>query len=399
MANNPLPASTEIVIVGAGVIGLTLALDLQQRGRQTLVLERAQPGAGASRVAGGLLAPTSAADLQEPRLIDFALDSLRRYPALVARLEAMTGVSCGLRTNGTLWLAFSAEDDEGLDRLQARQEAKGIRSQRLGPAQLLEWEPKIAPRVISGLHILDDLVVDPRRLIPALVEAVQQLGGRIVHTADVREVESAGSRVQGVRGMRADGTLFHITCPTVVIAAGAWASVDIASPAAALAVRPIKGQIVRLRGPQLLHHTIRTPDGYLIPHADGEILVGGTVEDCGFDESPTAAAVLRLLQHARAVVPAIGDLAVQELSVGFRPAVRDYLPIIGPLAVDGLFVAVGHFRNGILLAPATAHYLAEWITSGRPPPQLDPFAAGRLARPSAPAPLPGRHRSTSGRES
>lgn len=398
MAPDPLPVSAEIVIVGAGVIGLTLALDLQQRGRQILVLERTQPGAGASRVAGGLLAPTAAVDLQEPRLIDFALDSLRRYPALIATLESKTGMSCGLRTNGTLWLAFSAEDDEELDLLQARQESKGIRSQRLDSAQLRAREPRIAPQVIGGLHIPDDLLVDPRRLIPALVEAVQQWGGRIVSATDVREVESAGSRVQGVRGACADGTPFRMACSTVVIAAGAWASVDIASPAAALAVRPIKGQIVRLRGPHLLHHPIRTPDGYLIPRDDGKILVGGTVEDCGFDASPTADAVRRLLHHAQTVLPAIGDLAVQELSVGFRPAVRDYLPIIGPLAVDGLFAAVGHFRNGILLAPATAHYLAEWITSGRPAPQLESFAAERLAGPSTPAPLPGLHRSASSRE-
>ncbi|HKQ62282.1 MAG TPA: FAD-dependent oxidoreductase, partial [Candidatus Polarisedimenticolaceae bacterium] len=150
-------------------------------------------------------------------------------------------------------------------------------------------------------------------------------------------------------------------------------------PIAAPPLRPLKGQLVRLRGPRLLHHLVRTPDVYLVARADGELLVGATMEEQGYDLRPTAGAVLELLRRGQELLPALDELELREISVGLRPAVDDHLPVVGESEVRGLFLALGHFRHGILLAPATAHYLAGWIEQGRPPAELAPFRPERLA--------------------
>jgi glycine oxidase len=150
------------------------------------------------------------------------------------------------------------------------------------------------------------------------------------------------------------------------------------APLPPLGLRPVKGQLVRLAGGELVRHVVRSPDVYLVPRRGGELLVGATMEEQGLDARPMAGAVLGLLREAWRLLPGIYDLAVSELSVGFRPAVRDHLPVIGAAATRGLYVAAGHFRNGVLLAPATAHYLAEWIVGGSPPAALAPFGVERL---------------------
>ena len=157
------------------------------------------------------------------------------------------------------------------------------------------------------------------------------------------------------------------------------------APLPTLGLRPVKGQLVRLGGPELLRHVVRSPDVYLVPRRGGELLVGATMEEQGLDALPTAGAVLDLLREAWRILPGVYDLAVRELSVGFRPALRDHLPLIGAAATRGLYVATGHFRNGVLLAPATAHYLAEWIAEGVAPAALAPFGVERLEAPAATA--------------
>jgi glycine oxidase len=170
-----------------------------------------------------------------------------------------------------------------------------------------------------------------------------------------------------------------------VLAAGAWSTSGIRSPLSGIGLRPVKGQLVRVRGTRLLTRVVRTPRIYLIPREDGELLLGATMEEMGFDAEPTAGAVFDLLRHAREALPGIYELQWSEISVGLRSAVEDHLPVIGETATSGLYAAFGHFRSGILLAPATAHYLASWIADGRAPAELVPFAPARLAK-SVPAP-------------
>ena len=373
----------ETVVVGAGVIGLAVSYELLLRGRGVLLLERDLPGLAASRVAAGMLAPISEAEREESHRVELALDSKRRYPAFVAGLEARTGISCQYRTEGTLWVAVNRDQAEELEALEATLRAKGLALVRLTAPEVLAREPRLTGRVAAGLFVEEDHQLDPRALTRALEAAVRSLGGQIRGGFTVTDIPVTNGRVSSVRGVeRAPGTgegrAVEIGGETVVLAAGAWATETIRSPLADLGVRPVKGQMVRLRGEGLLRHVIRTPEVYFVPREDGELLVGTTMEEQGFQDAPTAGGVMDILRHAWLVLPGIYDLDVGELSAGFRPAVRDHAPVVGASGVPGLYAAIGHFRSGILFAPATAHYLAEEMVTGKMPAALAPFRAERL---------------------
>jgi glycine oxidase len=199
----------------------------------------------------------------------------------------------------------------------------------------------------------------------------------------VTRIDEEAGWVRGVSG-EAGGKAVRVACDVAVLAAGVWSG-DVKAPLPPLGLRPVKGQLVRLAGPEVLRHVVRSPDVYLVPRRGGELLVGATMEEQGLDALPTAGAVLDLLRESWRILPGLYDLALTELSVGFRPVVRDHRPVIGAAATRGLYVATGHFRNGVLLAPATAHYLAEWIVEGVPPPALVPFGVERLEVPATAA--------------
>ena len=377
------PARSEVVVVGGGVIGLAAGYELARRGRQVLVLESGDLPGAATRAAAGMLAPTSEADLADRSLVDLELDSLRRYPEFVAGIEGLTGQSCGYRTEGTLWAALNQDQEGDLDRLAAMQRAKGLGARWLTSPEVLAREPHVSGRVVAGLLIEGDHQVDPRALSAALGAAIGALGGRLATGCRVMRIDHGAGRVEGVSGV-ADGTPFRVACDVAVLAAGVWSGA-VEAPLPPLGLRPVKGQLVRLVGPELVRHVVRTPEVYLVPRRGGEVLVGATMEEQGLDALPTAGAILELLREAWRVLPGVYDLAVTELSVGFRPALRDHRPVIGAAATRGLFVATGHFRNGVLLAPATAHHLAEWIVGGAPQAALAPFGVERLEAPAVAA--------------
>jgi glycine oxidase len=376
-----LPARSDVVVVGGGVVGLALAYELARRGRAVLVLDRDDVAGVATRAAAGMLAPTSEADLSERALVELELDSLRRYPEFVADLERLTGEACGYRTEGTLWVALNRDQDGDLERLFTMQGAKGLPARRLSAAEALAFEPHLTGRIVAGLLAEGDHQIDPRALAGALRSAVARLGGQVVSGCRVDRIEHSGDEVVAVSGAVGDRAL-RVRCPAAVLAGGVW-SEDVDAPLPPLGLRPVKGQLVRLTGPELIRHVVRSPDVYLVPRHGGELLVGATMEEQGLDARPMAGAVLDLLREAWRLLPGVYDLAVSEVSVGFRPALRDHLPVIGAAAVRGLYVATGHFRNGVLLAPATAHHLAEWIVGGAAPAALAPFALERLEAPAA----------------
>jgi glycine oxidase len=371
-----LPARSDVVVVGGGVVGLALAYELARRGRAVLVLDRDDVAGAATRAAAGMLAPTSEADLSERALVDLELDSLRRYPEFVAGLERLTGESCGYRTDGTLWVALNRDQDGELERLFAMQRAKGLPARRLSAVEALARESHLSGRIVAGLLAEGDHQIDPRALTRALGAALARLGGHVVAGCRVDRIEHVGDEVVAVSGA-VGGRALRVSCQVAVLAGGVW-SEDVDAPLPPLGLRPVKGQLVRLAGPELIRHVVRSPDVYLVPRRGGELLVGATMEEQGFDARPMAGAVLDLLREAWRLLPGVYELAISELSVGFRPALRDHLPVIGAAAVRGLYVATGHFRNGVLLAPATAHHLAEWIVGGAPPAALAPFGLERL---------------------
>jgi glycine oxidase len=379
-----LPAQSEVVVVGGGVVGLSVAYELARRGRRVLVVDRDELPGIATRAAAGMLAPTSEADLADRTLVELELDSLRRYPGFIAGIETLTGRSCGHRRDGTLWVALNRDQEGDLERLATMQRAKGLAASWLSARDTLAREPHLSGRVVSGLLIDGDHQVDPRALAAALRTAIAALGGQVVTGCRATRIDDEAGRVRGVSG-DVDGEAFRVACEVAVLAAGVWSG-EVTAPLPPLGLRPVKGQLVRLAGPELVRHVVRSPDVYLVPRRGGELLLGATMEEQGLDALPTAGAILDLLREAWRILPGVYDLAVIELSVGFRPAVRDHRPVIGAAATRGLYVATGHFRNGVLLSPATAHYLAEWIAEGVPPLALEPFGVERLEASAVTAP-------------
>jgi glycine oxidase len=259
------------------------------------------------------------------------------------------------------------------------QRRMGLRSELVSREQALEKEPYISPRVVSGLFVPGDRQVNPRRLTAALAAAIRARGGTLL------EGEAASPVFESGLATGARSETIEVRSEAVLIAAGAWSGEIWPSggkvDAGPLPMRPVKGQILRLRGPQLVNHVLRTPDVYLAPRDDGELVVGATMEEQGFDTKVTTWAVMDLLRDAWRILPGIAELELAETAVGHRPALRDHVPAIGATAVEGLFVATGHYRHGVLLAPITARLLTD-VIDGRAsvPAAFDPK---RLLTPQA----------------
>jgi glycine oxidase len=315
----------------------------------------------------------------DPCFLELSRESCRLWPEFAAELERDSGRSCRYRTEGTLLVALSRDHQEELEHAVALQRRLGVEAEWLSAAEARSREPHLTPRVTAGLFLASDRQVDPRALVASLEAAIARRGGRIL-------IGTVSARRPGLVEVRGDGADLLVESPALVLAAGSWSNQALPG-FPALPLRPVKGQILRLRGDVLIRHVVRTPEVYLVPRSDGELVVGATVEEQGFDSSPRAGAVLELLREAWRVLPEVAELAFQAVDVGFRPALRDHLPAIGPAGEPGLYVATGHFRNGVMLAPVTARLLVEAIVSGRVPDALRPFSPSRfLEVASDPAP-------------
>jgi len=357
--------AVDTAIVGGGIIGLATAWRLSQRGQRVAVIDPA-PAQAASRAAAGMLAPVSEVTYGETTLLRLAMESLQRYPDFVAELEHATGTVIGLRREGTMIVATDAGDREMLVELHAFQTGLGLSATMLTSRECRSIEPMLVPEVRCGLLVESDHSVNNRRLAFALLAALDAHNAVEIVRARVSAITVEDNAATGVRldgGDRIDAT-------TVLLAAGPW-SADIAGlPAEARTpVRPVKGEILRLRGRSgvpLPDHSIRGlvngREIYLIPRVDGELVVGATVEEAGFDTTVRAGAVREMLRDARAVMPAIDELELVESIAGLRPGSPDNGPMIGATSVDHLIVATGHYRNGVLRAPVTADLIAAVAT-------------------------------------
>jgi|1186.fasta_scaffold120632_2 glycine oxidase len=336
----------DAVFVGGGVIGLASAWRAAERGLEVCVLERDRAGSGASRVAAGILAPDSEAEPGHEPFVPFARRSLELYPAFVDGL----GVDVGFWQCGMLAVAVDADEVD-----QIRHEFRGLRW--LTPSECRALEPGLAPSIRGGLFSEQEASIDPRRLVDALASRVDVREGVEVTAVARDSVTLAGGET--------------IAAGRVVVCAGAW------SGFAGLPVRPVKGQVVRLRGELPAQRMLRTEHMYIVPRQNGEVVVGATVEERGFDTTVTAGAVHELLREAYRVLPEIAELELVDVSAGLRPGSPDNGPLVGEWE-DGLLVATGHYRNGILLAPITAETIAALLAGDEPPPEALPFAPQRL---------------------
>ncbi len=368
--------SAEIVIIGGGVIGLAVARSLALRGATDICLiERSGLGREASFAAAGMLAPQAEANTRDD-FFTLANRSREMYPNFAASLREETGTDVELNTAGTLYLALTYHDLVEIEKRYEWQSQAGLSVEKLATAEAREIEPCINETVLGALHFPQDVQVENRRLLSALINSVSRLGIKIVTETCVESIGMKGDRVSGVKTSGG-----FISCEKVVVAAGTWSSfIQIVPHKLAFAIEPIRGQMISFDArPQLCRHVIYTPRGYIVPRQDGRLLAGSTSEHAGFTKQVTAGGISTILASAQEISPAVANLPIVDTWSGLRPRAPDNLPVLGPCdEIAGLFYATGHYRNGILLAPVTGELIAEAVVDGTLSPLLGPFSPSRF---------------------
>ena len=358
----PAKNAYDVVVVGAGVIGLASAWRAAQRGLSVLVLERDEPGSGASGVAAGMLAPVTEAEFGEEALLALNLQGAALWPAFAAELAERSGLATGYRASGAIVAAADRDDGEELRRLFRFQQSLGLDVEWLGGRAVRALEPGLSPRVSGGIVARDEGHVHPGAVVRALLAALEHEGGEVVSGAAVERADAGGVLARGRR----------VAAGKVVVAAGCWSGEFAGAPP----VRPVKGQIIRLGGEPLSERLVRTPRCYVVSRGDGEVVVGATVEERGFDSAVTAGGVHRLLEAAWEVLPEVEELELIEAAARLRPGSPDNAPAIGER--DGVVWATGHYRNGVLLAPITAQAVADLVCDRPAPDAVAPFGLARF---------------------
>ena len=366
-----------VAIIGAGVVGLGIAWRLA--GRATVSLfDRGKAGSGASHAAAGMLAACCEAEPGEEALVALGRESQARWPAFAEELARISGIDVELRREGTLVLALTADDQAGIAHQLEFQRRLDLPLEWLSAAATRAREPHLAGKIAGALFSPQDHQVDNRKLVYALRRAAEAAGAMIHEHRPVREILVRAGQAKGIA--LEDGTI--VPADLVVLAAGAWSrGIGGLPPDRRPPVRPVKGQMLALRmdpAAPLLNHVLWAPGAYLVPRRDGRLIVGGTVEERGFDETITAGGVLTLLEAAWRAVPAVEELPIDEIWVGHRPGSRDDAPILGRGPLEGLFYATGHHRNGILLAPVTADAMARLVLEDVVEPAIQPFGLERF---------------------
>ena len=350
----------DVIIVGGGIIGLSLSISLRKRGARVLVVERGEPGREASHAAAGMLADCM---LETPAALqELATASAHMYPEFVHELQDESGMEVDLRDQGTL---VFPPPEHVYDR-------PGFTTNSLLPAPLADLEPGLA-HPDRAAFFLQERSVDPRSLAAAALQSARHRDVDVVSGSAVREVLLSDRRVAGVG---TDKSSYH--APVVVNCAGAWAG---QLPPIAFPTRPVKGQMLCVAGGDVkLRHVIRSPEVYLVPRSDGRLLIGATLEEAGFDKRTVPETIQRMHRAAIETIPAIANVRLLEAWAGLRPGTPDDLPILGVTPIPGYFAATGHYRDGILLAPITAHLMAQLITGAQPDQELAPFSCTRFAK-------------------
>ncbi|QES50529.1 glycine oxidase ThiO [Streptomyces venezuelae] len=372
----------DVLVIGGGIIGLATAWRTARRGL-TVALADPEPGGGAARVAAGMLAAVTELHYGEETLLGLNLASAARYQAFAAELAEAGGLDIGYRACGTLAVALDSDDRLHLRELHALQRRCGLEPEWLTGRECRRLEPMLAPGVRGGLRVDGDHQVDPRRLADALLAACER-AGVVFHRAGAERLTVTADRAAGA--LLDDGT--EISAGQVVLAAGSLSGrldgvpADVVPP-----VRPVKGQVLRLSVPaayapflsRTVRAVVRGSHVYLVPRENGELVIGATSEELGWDTTVTAGGVYELLRDAHELVPGITELPLTETRAGLRPGSPDNAPLLGPTDLPGLHLATGHYRNGVLLTPVTGDVMAEVLATGELPDIARPFSPRRFS--------------------
>ena len=375
-------STDRIIIVGGGVIGLSIGWRLARAGLEVTLFDRDQAGRGASWASAGMLSPLAEVQFQEEALLRFGLQALKHFPTFVEELESETGCSVGYRQDGVLVVGITPDDVEHLRFRHIYQKELGLPITWLSGEEAREREPHLSSGITAAVWCPGDHQVDNRRVIEALKQAFQKAGGTLLEKTPVDELKLNGQRIQGVlaRGK-------FQAADVVVLAAGCWSPTIPGIPEALKPpVRPVRGQILRLKMNEAF--TLKTiiwysrlassTLAYLVPRDDGHLLLGATSEEMGYDSQTTAGGIFELLRAGWEAVPGIYDLPIAEVQAGLRPGSRDDAPILGETPIDGLILATGHYRKGFLLAPITAQAIADLVLTGKAPDLIKPFGLDRF---------------------
>jgi glycine oxidase len=388
-----LPERADVAVVGGGVIGLAVARELARAGAEVVLTERGEVvGAESSWAAAGMLAPQVEADGAD-EFFKLAAASRDAYPAFARELEEESGISIELDRTGTLYLAFTEEDEEECVRRFRWQTRAGLQVERLTANEVRALEPQVSARVRAALRFPLDGQVENRRLVRALAESCARRGVRILTSTETSAITVEGGRATSVETSRGS-----MQVSSVVVACGAWSSrlrLDVSaahdgSDAPRPRIEPVRGQMLCFAGAAqspLVRHVVYSPRGYLVPRRDGRLLAGTTTEHAGFDKSVTEAGREAIMFRAREIAPAVDALVLSDAWAGLRPHGADEWPVIGATAaVSNLFYATGHYRNGILCAPLTGVLVAEMVLrrgAAATPPLLEAFTPERFRRASS----------------
>jgi glycine oxidase len=348
--------SFDVAIAGGGLIGAAVALELARAGLRVGLFDSQRPGREASWAGAGILSPAPESAAMIP-LVGLGKASLAMYARYVAEIEELSGQRVGFRPHGTLETFSSGHAIEELSTIVAVHHGLGLKAEPLSVEAARELEPALSAEIEAAMLRPDEASVDNRALTAAVLEAARRRGVEIFAGSAVTAIRRTGGRCLGLTLASEE-----IAAQNTIIAAGAF-SASITGVAGYAPVRPAKGQMVALRASEAsIERVLWAENIYLVPRDDGRILAGATVEHVEFEKTPTAGGLAKLLNAAIALVPALAKARIEEHWAGLRPDTPDHLPVLGPTDIDGLLIATGHFRSGILLAPITAQLIREWIT-------------------------------------
>ena len=350
----------DVIVVGGGLMGCSVAYRLAKDGVRVVVLERSIPGAEASSAAAGILGPT-VESYEDPLALQLGRRSRELHAELAEELDGLFGVDVGFRRCGVLKVAFNAQELAELDRQASSLEAHGVRSDRWTPEDLEREEPAVNPEAVGALSIAEDAQVEPKKLLSAVALGAEREGATFRSGSTVRSVRVEGGRVRGVRLDKG-----VIEAGRVVVAAGSWTTLIPGLPFDSETIYPVRGQMIATHTrPPLFRRVVFGAGGYVVTRPDGRVLCGSTIERVGFERGVTFGGMADVIDRATRIAPSLRAAGIEEHWSSFRPGTPDGLPLVGETRVEGLFLASGHYRNGILLAPLTAELISDAM-AGKP---------------------------------